>query len=258
MIMIKKLKIGILFSVFTLMAVVGVQNVGAQALTFSSRVNIEIGGKTYIVDAGGGATSVVVGLTSATFTVPAASTVTFISSDQYALDNDGSLTTVCTDVSTYITITGAATVVVTPDTSDQPCSGGGGSSGGGGGGSSKPPATPAIPATVTLPTDCLVGYLFSPSTGKSCSGAVLVTPATPAVPNAQGYAFGTLTVKMGTKGPACTAWQMFLNDKANAGLVTDGWCGKLTIGAAKAWQASKGLVADGLLGPMSRAKALMQ
>ena len=51
---------------------------------------------------------------------------------------------------------------------------------------------------------------------------------------------------------------MFLNDKAAAGLVTDGWCGKMTIAVAKSWQASKGLVADRFLGPMSCAKAMMQ
>ncbi|MFA6257041.1 MAG: Ig-like domain-containing protein [Candidatus Paceibacterota bacterium] len=106
--------------------------------------------------------------------------------------------------------------------------------GGGGGGSRTKKATPATPAVPT------------------------VAPGTPASPNAQGYAFGTLTVKMGTKGEACRAWQMFLNAKSNAGLVTDGWCGKLTIAAAKKWQGSMGLVADGFLGPMSRSKAAMQ
>src|SRR3989344_1445213 len=135
--MIKKYRLG-LFALAVLLALGVAVEVNAQALTFDSRTNIEIGGKTYIVDAGGEATTVVVGLASATFTVPAASTVVFLSPDQFALDNDGSLTTVCTGVSTYITITGAATVVVTPDTSDQPCGGGGG---GGGGGSSKKPKT---------------------------------------------------------------------------------------------------------------------
>ncbi|MFZ3011694.1 MAG: peptidoglycan-binding protein [Minisyncoccia bacterium] len=84
------------------------------------------------------------------------------------------------------------------------------------------------------------------------------TPATPATPNAQGYAFGTLLVKEGTKGESCKAWQMFLNDKTNAGLVADGNCGPKTMVAAKAWQASVGLTADGMLGAMSRTKALTQ
>ncbi len=127
------------------------------------------------------------------------------------------------------------------------------SGGGGGSSSGSRRAIPAVPANVEAPADCLPGFLFSPSTGRNCNAA---TPAVPAQGNA--YAFGQSTVKMGTKGEACKAWQMFFNDKANAGLVTDGWCGKLTIGAAKSWQASMGLLADGLLGPMSRAKALME
>jgi peptidoglycan hydrolase-like protein with peptidoglycan-binding domain len=73
-----------------------------------------------------------------------------------------------------------------------------------------------------------------------------------------GYAFGTLTVKQGSKGEACRAWQSFFNNKMNAGLVVDSNCGPKTMAAARAWQASAGLVADGLLGPMSRAKAYAQ
>lgn len=99
---------------------------------------------------------------------------------------------------------------------------------------SETPATPATPATLE------------------------VAPATPATPNAQGYAFGNGVVKEGTKGESCKAWQTFLNDKANAGLVADGDCGPKTIEAVKKWQASVGLTADGFLGAMSRAKALAQ
>jgi peptidoglycan hydrolase-like protein with peptidoglycan-binding domain len=85
-----------------------------------------------------------------------------------------------------------------------------------------------------------------------------VTPAIPATPVAGAYAFGTGVVKEGVKGEACKAWQMFLNEKANAGLMANGNCGPKTMVAAKAWQASVGLTADGVLGAMSRAKALAQ
>lgn len=88
-------------------------------------------------------------------------------------------------------------------------------------------------------------------TGESCPGN-----SVGATGNA--YAFGNTLVKMGSKGEACKAWQTFLNDKANADLVTDGWCGKLTITAAKNWQKANGLKADGFLGALSRAKALLQ
>jgi hypothetical protein len=145
-----------------------------------------------------------------------------------------------------------------------------GSSGGG-----RNTTTPSTPAPNT-PVTCSPGQMFSTSTGERCTvstSAVFCPPgqmfntttgarcsavSNLSAPGASGYAFGNLTIKMGTKGEACLAWQSFLNDKANAGLVTDGWCGKLTMAAAVKWQASAGLVADGLLGPMSRAKAMMQ
>jgi hypothetical protein len=177
-------------------------------------------------------------------------------------DTTASVSNICTSEISTVTITGGAggeTITITPTGVACVPPSGGSTSG------SRPhptsvPATPAVPAVTSgAPTDCLPGYLFSPSTGKNCNAAAPATPATPATP-AQGhaYAFGQGTVKLGTKGEACKAWQTFLNDKANAALVTDGWCGKLTIAAAKAWQASKGLKADGLLGPMSRTKAMMQ
>jgi hypothetical protein len=144
--------------------------------------------------------------------------------------------------------------------------------------------------TVTTETNSIPGCGarttgFSSSTGASCvgnTGAATTTPAATVIPgcgnrttgfssssgvscagNSVGatgnaYAFGNTLVKMGSKGEACKAWQTFLNDKANANLVTDGWCGKLTINAAKAWQTSANLTADGFLGALSRAKALLQ
>jgi hypothetical protein len=147
-----------------------------------------------------------------------------------------------------------------------------------------PVVTPATPTTPTTPTPtpktvvCSPGQMFSTKTGEKCTstsgeGKVFCPPGQMfntssgercnavsdlSAPGASGYTFGSATVKMGTKGEACKAWQMFLNDKSNAGLVTDGWCGKLTITAAKKWQASMGLVSDGLLGPASRAKAWAQ
>ena len=129
------------------------------------------------------------------------------------------------------------------------------SSGGGSGGSSNNTVVPATPATHTLPADCLPGVQFSPSTGRNCNAA---TPAVPASPSTTGYAFGYGLVKQGSKGEACRAWQMFFDDKAAAHLDVDGICGPLTIGVARGWQSTRGLMADGILGPMSRGKANMQ
>jgi hypothetical protein len=137
--------------------------------------------------------------------------------------------------------------------------------------------TPAVPANTETPDGCENGAKFSATTGRNCAaatpavvcppghmykastgekctsneeGAVFETPA-----KAYTYAFGNTLVKQGTKGESCKAWQMYLNDYAGAKLSTDGACGKLTMTAARAWQASVGLTADGLLGAMSRAKA---
>ena len=253
--MIKKLKLGMLtLSVLALFGVASYAN--AQALTFSDTTYVTIGSKTYNIDSTSEATSVVVGSASITIEVPAASTVVFASPDRFDLDNDGSLTQVCASGSSYLTITGAATVVVTPNTSNV-CEGGG--SGGGGGGGSSKAATPATPATPAVPASSYSGLCPNGNTIASNCSAKPATPATPASPNAQGYAFGTLTIKMNTKGEECKAWQTFFNAHgANPLLVVDGWCGKLTIAAAKVWQVSQGLAGDGLLGPLSRAKAMMQ
>ncbi|MFA5751018.1 MAG: Ig-like domain-containing protein [Candidatus Paceibacterota bacterium] len=97
-----------------------------------------------------------------------------------------------------------------------------------------------------------VGY--SVTTGKSCKG----NPSSVGQGQGHAYAFGTVLVKLGVRGDACSIWQSFLNSKANGNLVVDGICGPKTMAVAKAWQSSNGLVADGLLGPASRAKALSQ
>jgi hypothetical protein len=104
------------------------------------------------------------------------------------------------------------------------------------------------PAPSNSSVSCSTGQIYSTSTGEKCT--TWTTPTTPT------YNFGTILVKLGTTGLECKAWQQFLNDKTKANLALDGMCGPLTIAAAKAWQASVGLVPDGMLGPLSREKAL--
>ena len=146
-------------------------------------------------------------------------------------------------------------------------------SSGGGGGSRRSHVSDVTPDTDLV--SCPPGHMFSTVTGERCtsstnlvfcpSGQMFNTNtgercnsvSGSSTPGASGYTFGSATVKMGTKGEACRAWQSFFNAKG-AKLVVDGWCGKLTIEAAKSWQASMGLVVDGLLGPASRAKAWAQ
>lgn len=66
------------------------------------------------------------------------------------------------------------------------------------------------------------------------------------------------TVKMGSSGQASIIWQRFLNGYSSANLVNDGAFGPLSSAAAKTWQASRGLTADGILGALSRASAVTQ
>ena len=65
----------------------------------------------------------------------------------------------------------------------------------------------------------------------------------------------TKTVKDGVKGEAARACQIFLNWCINAGLSTDGNCGRKTVNAIKIYQKTYGLIPDGKFGKASRAKA---
>lgn len=65
----------------------------------------------------------------------------------------------------------------------------------------------------------------------------------------------TKTVKDGVKGEAARACQIFLNWCINAGLSTDGNCGRKTVKAIKIYQKTYGLTPDGKFGKASRTKA---
>lgn len=64
----------------------------------------------------------------------------------------------------------------------------------------------------------------------------------------------TTNMKMGSKMGEVAELQNYLNANGfNSGL-SDGWFGKLTLSAMKNFQTSKGLLSDGIVGPMTRAK----
>lgn len=67
------------------------------------------------------------------------------------------------------------------------------------------------------------------------------------------YDFGSTTVKVGSTGMYAQNVQAALNACNNAGLTVDGKFGPMSAAAAKAFQASKGLVADGLVGNGTKA-----
>lgn len=64
-------------------------------------------------------------------------------------------------------------------------------------------------------------------------------------------------IRKGSKGPIIKAWQTFLVGEG-AGIVPDGDFGNRTVRATKAWQAKRGLVADGIVGNASFGAAMVR
>lgn len=96
---------------------------------------------------------------------------------------------------------------------------------------------------------CSAGNLFNTITGAPCGGTVVT-------PGVKTYNFGTAVLKNGSQGAAVMELQRFLNDKLNLGLIVDGKLGPKTIAVIKKWQKDNGLVSDGLIGSMTKAKML--
>ena len=275
-----KLKLGLV--VLAMLAVFGVASyASAAALTWTADYTVDLSSPdiNLTILSGSEATSLVVGTGTVQVAVAEGDTFQITSADRDL--NVSGVTSAdigqdCSSGTETITINGGAdgeTITITPGS--EACSSG--ATGGGGGSSSHNDETPTPTPPGQTPVFCPPGQLFKAETGERCDSSTQLvfcppgqmfngttgqkcntTVSNPSAPGASGYTFGAGLVKQGTKGEACKAWQMFLNNKKGAGLAVDGWCGKLTIGAAKAWQTSVGLIPDGLLGPMSRAKAMMQ
>ena len=284
----KKLKIGLLMAVLSVFSLAG--SARAANLTWDNDTTVTVGSAGYRIESNSEATTFDFDTTTLTVTVPALSTFTISSPDNYTLNNDQDLTATCVSGVNTLVITGAVTdAVVTPDTTTVVACVAAGSGGGGGGGSSATPATPATPAVPGEIPGCgnrTTG--FSSSSGVSCVGNTATTPATPATPaatvipgcgnrttgfssslgtscvgNSAGasasapgrtYSLGTSTLKNGSRGEAAKELQRFLNDKLALGLVVDGIIGPKSIAVIKTWQRANGLVADGLIGRLTKAK----
>ena len=271
-----KLKISLLVVALALFVGFGFAgSANASALTWSADQTIDLTGLDVdlTIVSGSTATSLVVEAGTIQVVLAEADSFNVTSADRELVvsgQTTSVVTNTCSGTIGDATIVGGSageTITITPKSTQCGVTAGGGSSGGGGGSKKNDDAaTPAVPAT-TPPADCLPGYNFSPSTGRNCNAATPAVPASPALnapgqggtPPGNAYAFGLGLVKQGTKGEVCRAWQTFFNAHgANPLLIVDGWCGKLSMAAARVWQAANGLVADGLLGPMSRAKANTQ
>ncbi len=88
---------------------------------------------------------------------------------------------------------------------------------------------------------------FSTENGKSCVGNIMSATA-------KQYNFGQSTLRNGSRGEAAKELQRFLNARLKMDLKLDGIIGPKTIEVIRKWQAERGLVADGLVGPKTKAR----
>ena len=86
--MINKLKIGIFLAVLSLAVVGGVEYVNAQALTWDNDTMVTVGSADYRIESNSEATTLTFDATTLTVTVPALSTFTLSSPNNYTLNND--------------------------------------------------------------------------------------------------------------------------------------------------------------------------
>ena len=119
--------------------------------------------------------------------------------------------------------------------------------------------TVAPVVTVPAPTQgCSGNNQYNTSTGALCvnyTKPATTTPVTLSVTSVPStYNLGTKTLKNGSKGEPVKELQRVLNKLLNLGLVVDGKLGPKTIAVIKKWQKAHGLVADGLVGKLTKAK----
>lgn len=288
--MIKKLKIGLLVVALAFFVGFGfASSANAVDLTWTADTTVTIDSANYTIESGSAATSIEIGATVLTVVVPSGSTFTFSSSDRYVLSNSASIISDCTSTENSLTIIGPVTVNITPN-KNATCTTLGSH---GGGGRTPPPVVPPVTPTEgcsagnlyntntgaacinnSYPQGCSGGNLFNTSTGNACvnnqtlqipgcgnrntgfsvstGGSCVgnhITTLTTAT-----YDFGTVTLKNGSRGAAVMELQRFLNAKLGLGLVVDGKLGFKTIAVIKAWQKANGLVADGLVGKLTKIK----
>ena len=77
------------------------------------------------------------------------------------------------------------------------------------------------------------------------------SPAAAGSPVMQRLAAGKPTLRRGSVGPPVSEAQQLLNQAIGAGIATDGQFGPVTDGAVRAFQADRGLTADGIVGALT-------
>src|SRR3989344_3494300 len=122
--MIKKLKLGLLIAVLSLV-LTGSAN--AAELTFSTATNISIGGYTYVISAASEASSLVVADNTITVATVGTLSFTLTSSSGAVFNNDGSLIPSCSvGTSTIVVPASSSAVAITPFVGATCASGSGG------------------------------------------------------------------------------------------------------------------------------------
>ena len=119
-------------------------------VTYTADTSVTIGSATYTIVSGSEATQVDVDTATITVIVPAGSNFVFKSSDSYLLNNDQSISTVCSSSDNTITVPGPVTVIITPDATSTCSYSSGGGGGGGGGGSTPVDTTPPTSTSVVI------------------------------------------------------------------------------------------------------------
>jgi hypothetical protein len=88
----------------------------ATDITFDEDTTVTLGSHDYVILAGSQATTMDVGATTVTVTVPSASTFTFQSPDRHLLNNNAGIARTCTLIDNRLAIIGSQTnVLITPD-----------------------------------------------------------------------------------------------------------------------------------------------
>jgi hypothetical protein len=134
----------------------------AAALTYSADTSVAIGANNYVILSGSEATTVTIGSTTLTVTVPSGSTFTFKSPDRFVLPNSANLPQTCSASDNILTVAGPQTsLVITPDPTTV-CTVSASGGGGGGGGGPAPAPNPA-PNPTPPPTNNPPGLQQAPS-----------------------------------------------------------------------------------------------
>jgi len=106
--------LGLFIAVFSLALLGGVNYANAADLTWTDDTTVTIDSANYTIQGGSAATSIVVGTTTLTVTVPAGSNFILLSANKYLLNNNQQISLSC-GTSSSLSVNQALTVIITPD-----------------------------------------------------------------------------------------------------------------------------------------------